>query len=151
MGAILAVSRLPPSLRDRAASDQGPGHHTATCGVVSAQRSPMSLNVQSSTYRNLCCTWYASYVPARHFTDCEDGVANGSGPWRCTAGVTPASRRTEARTGPGPLCPRNGNDHPQSREHATTQRAGLLISPSHHMFSTASAWGSYPSGAYAFH
>ena len=41
------------------------------------------------------------------------GVANGAGPWRCTAGVTLASTRTrdrwtEARTGPGPLCPRNG-------------------------------------------
>ena len=46
-------------------------------------------------------------------------AANGAGPRRCTAGVTPASvrtrdRRTEARTGPGPLCPRNGRPHPSS-------------------------------------
>ena len=40
----------------------------------------------------------ADYVPALHFTDCEDGVANGAGPWRCTAGVTLASTRTWATT-----------------------------------------------------
>ena len=44
-------------------------------------------------------------------------AANGAGPRRCTAGMTPASvrtrdRRTEARTGPGPLCSRNGRPHP---------------------------------------
>ena len=73
--------------------------------------------VQHSTCRNLCCTWDDAYVPLGHFTDCQDGAANGAGPWRCTAGVTPASvrtrdRRTEARTGPGPLCPRNGKRPP---------------------------------------
>ena len=46
----------PPPIRDRAASDQGPGHRTATYGVVAARRPPMSLNVQPRTYRNLCCT-----------------------------------------------------------------------------------------------
>ena len=50
-------------------------------------------------------------------TGCAGLAANGAGPRRCTAGVTPASvrtrdRRTEARTGPGPLCPRNGRPHP---------------------------------------
>ena len=44
-------------------------------------------------------------------TGCVGLAANGAGPRRCTAGVTPASvrtrdRRTEARTDcPGPLCP----------------------------------------------
>ena len=32
------------------------------------------------------------YVPAWYFTDCADDVANGAGPWRCTAGVTPGTR-----------------------------------------------------------
>ena len=50
-------------------------------------------------------------------TGCAGLAANGAGPRRCTAGVTPASvrtrdRRTEARTGPGPLCPRNGRPLP---------------------------------------
>ena len=31
----------------------------------------MSLNVQPRTYRNLCCTWYAAYVPAWHLTDSD--------------------------------------------------------------------------------
>ena len=29
----------------------------------------MEQTAQQRTYRSLCCTWYASYVPARHFTD----------------------------------------------------------------------------------
>ena len=50
-------------------------------------------------------------------TGCVGLAANGAGPWKCTAGVTSAStrtryRRTEARTGPGPLCLRNGRPHP---------------------------------------
>ena len=32
---------LSPSLPDRAASDQGPGQHTVTYGVVAARRPPM--------------------------------------------------------------------------------------------------------------
>ena len=49
--------------------------------------------------------------------DASGLAASGAGPRRCTAGVTPASvrtrdRRTEARTGPGPLCSRNGRPHP---------------------------------------
>ena len=79
-----------PSLRDCAASDQGPSHRAATYGVVAARRPPMEQTVQHRTYRNLCCTWYASYVPAGHITDCQDGAANGAGPSECTAGVTPA-------------------------------------------------------------
>ena len=50
----------------------------------------MRRTVQQRTYRNLCCTWYDFYVPARHFTDCGDGVANGAAR---AAGVTPASTR----------------------------------------------------------
>ena len=52
-------------------------------------------------------------------TGCAGLAANGAGPRKCTAGVTPASvrtqdKRTEARTGPSPLCPRNGRPHPGS-------------------------------------
>ena len=47
----------------------------------------MDVNSQLRTYRNLCCTWYDAYVPLRHFTDCQDGAANGAGPSECTAGV----------------------------------------------------------------
>ena len=32
------------SLRDRAASNRGPGHHTVTYGVVAARRPPMEQN-----------------------------------------------------------------------------------------------------------
>ena len=45
---------------------------------------------QHRTYRNPCCTWYAAYVPLRHFTDCQDVAPYGAGPSECTAGVTPA-------------------------------------------------------------
>ena len=69
---------LPP-LPDRVASDQGPGQRTVTYVVVAARRPPMDN-----------CTGYAAYVPLRHFTDCQDGAANGAGPSECTAGVTPA-------------------------------------------------------------
>ena len=119
-------------------------------------------------YRNLCCTWYAAYVPAGHLTDCQDGVANGAGPSECTAGVTLLrartwDRTTEARTGPGPLYPRNGKrpptiqrtcddtaSWPPRRPADGQQRAALrervtghqegsrgLINPSRRMFSTA--------------
>ena len=30
---------------------------------------PNEVNHQPRMYRNLCCTWYASHVPAWHFTD----------------------------------------------------------------------------------
>ena len=54
----------------------------------------------------------ASTLPGSS-TRCVGLAANGAGPRRCTAGMTRASvrtrdRRTEARTGPGLLCPRNG-------------------------------------------
>ena len=62
---------LLPSLRDSAASDQGPCHRTNSYGVVAARWSPMEQTVQHRTYRNLCCTWYDAYVPARHCTDCD--------------------------------------------------------------------------------
>ena len=59
----------------------------------------------------------ASSVTTNSLTGCVGLAANGAGPRRCTAGATPASvrtrdRRTEARTGPGPLYPRNGRPHP---------------------------------------
>ena len=50
--------------------------------------------------------------------DASGLAANGAGPRRCTAGVTPASvrtrdRKTQAqRTPPGPLYHRNGRPHP---------------------------------------
>ena len=45
--------------RDRAASDQGPGHHTVTYGVVAARRPPMgepTNNARSATSVALCTT-----------------------------------------------------------------------------------------------
>ena len=57
---------------------------------------------------------------------CVGLAANGAGPRRCTAGVTPAStrtqdRRTEARQTAPVLCtPAMESDHTQSRELATT-------------------------------
>ena len=69
LGVILVASCTVLSpLRDRAASDQDPGHHTVTYGVVAARRPPMDVNSQPRTYRNLCCTWYGSYMPAWHGT-----------------------------------------------------------------------------------
>ena len=71
---------------------------------VSAPHAQLDTASSASTYQN-------------SLTGCVGLAANGAGPRRCTAGVTPASvrtrdRRTEARTGPGPLCPRNGRPHP---------------------------------------
>ena len=68
-GALLSLSR------DRAASDQGPGHRTVTYGVVAARRPPMSLNVQPSTYRNLCCL-------VVHDVTCQPGTLRIV-MWRC--------------------------------------------------------------------
>ena len=48
--------------------------------VVAARRPPMTSKDQQRTYRNLCCTWYADFVPLRHFTDCRDGVLTGQVP-----------------------------------------------------------------------
>ena len=77
-------------LRDRAASDQGPGHHAVLTGSSLHGGPQWTTTDQHCTYRSLCCTGYAAYVPLRHLTDCQDGVANGAGPSECTAGVTPA-------------------------------------------------------------
>ena len=82
------VQLLP--LRDRAASDRGPGHSTVLTGSSLHGGPQWSRTAQHRTYRSLCCTGYAAYVPLRHFTDCQDGAANGAGPSECTAGVTPA-------------------------------------------------------------
>ena len=141
-----------------------------TYGVVAARRPPMHRTVQLCTYRNLCCTWYADLRASLAPYGLRGGVANGAGPWRCTAGVTPASTRTwdrttEARTGPGPLCPRNGEATTHNPENMRRhlhwsprrpadgqQRAALrrggdgtqsrgLISPSRRMFSTAPVRG----------
>ena len=99
-------------------------------------------------------------------------VANGAGPSECTAGVTPApsenlGQTTEARTGPGPLYPRNGKRPPTIqrtcddtatwpprrpadgqqraalRERVTGHQEGSrgLINPSRRMFSTAPVRG----------
>ena len=98
-----------------------------TYGVVAAQRAPNEQNGPTPHVPNLCCAVYDGSVPAWHCTDCDLGVANGAGTWRCTAGVTPASTRTrdrgtearpEARTGPSPLY------HPQWQ--ATTRSPGNL-------------------------
>ena len=65
------ASLLPSPSRDRAASDQGPGHCTVTYGVVAARRPPLLTNSQQRTFRNPCCTRNADHVPAWHFTDCD--------------------------------------------------------------------------------
>ena len=62
----------------------------------------------SASHAHLDTASSASALPDS-LTGCARLAANGAGPRRCTAGVTPASvrtrdRRTEARTGPGPLC-----------------------------------------------
>ena len=82
------VQSLP--LRDRAASNRGPGHSTVLTGSSLHGGPQWTTTDQHCTYRNLCCTWYDAYVPLRHLTDCQDGAANGAGPSECTAGVTPA-------------------------------------------------------------
>ena len=82
------VQSLPS--RDRAASNRGPGHSAVLTGSSLHGGPQWTTTDQHCTYRNLCCTWYDAYVPLRHFTDCQDGAANGAGPSECTAGVTPA-------------------------------------------------------------
>ena len=116
------MSLHPPPIRDRAASDQGPGHRTATYGFVAARRPPMHRTVQHCTYRNLCCTVYDAHVPLRHFTDCQDGAANGAGPSEVHGRCDPCSER-EPGTGrlrreqaPVPCTPAMASDHRQSRE-----------------------------------
>ena len=66
LGVVPVVSGTAPFVSDRAASDQGPCHLTDTYGVVAARRPPMEQTVQHRTYRNLCCTGHAVYVPAWH-------------------------------------------------------------------------------------
>ena len=67
-----------PPLRDRAASNRGPGHSTVLTGSSLHGGPQWNTTVQPRTYRNLCCNVYAVYVPAWHFTDCQDGAANGA-------------------------------------------------------------------------
>ena len=68
---------------------KAPGHRTVTYGVVAARRLP--LEEPHNTARTAAsAALYDTFVPAWHFTDCQDGVANGAGPSECTAGVTPA-------------------------------------------------------------
>ena len=57
--------QLPP-LRDRAASDQGPGHLAVLTGSSLHGGPQWNTTVQPRTYRNLCCTVYDAYVPAWH-------------------------------------------------------------------------------------
>ena len=57
-------------LQIRAASDRGPGTRPLLLTGSSLHGGPQcDENSQPRTYRNLCCTWYASCVPAWHFTD----------------------------------------------------------------------------------
>ena len=103
-----------PSIRVLCRSSN-PTHETTAPPAVLLHDRGTCAAAQQRTYRN-CCR-YDAHVPHRHFTDCQDGAANGAGPLECTAGVTPASTRswdrtTEARTGPGPLYTRNGKRPP---------------------------------------
>ena len=130
---------------------------------------PNAQNRPTRAYRDLCCTWYAGYVPVWHFMDGDVALPTeqARGGVR-TAGVTPATtrtrdRRTEARQTALVLCTSAmASDHPHSREHASTHplaprspadgqqgdgppREGDgtmswgLISPSRRMFSTVPA------------
>ena len=119
------ASGTVPSLRDRAASDQGPGHLTVLTGSSLHGGPQRKRTDQHRTYRNLCCTVYVDFVPAWHSTDGDVALANGAGLWRCTAGVTPASTRTGTgglRREQAPvLCtPAMARDHTLFRENAMT-------------------------------
>ena len=113
------VQSLP--LRDRAASDQGPGHSAVRTGSSPNARNRPTTHVPQ-TLLHLVRRLHASLAP----TDREDGVADGAGPWRCSAGVTTAStrtwdRRTEARQTAPVLCaPAMASNHPRFRELAMT-------------------------------
>ena len=87
-----------PPLRDRAASDQGPGHTTVLTGSSLHGGPQWTTTDQHCTYRNLCCTWYDAYVPLRHLTDCQDGAADGAGPSEVYGRCDPCSER-ECGTG----------------------------------------------------
>ena len=82
LGAILAVSPLPPLLRDLAASDQGPGHHTATHGVVAARRPPMKRTTNHARTATSVAPSALACQPGSHGLRC--GFADGAGPWMCT-------------------------------------------------------------------
>ena len=66
------ASGTAPFFTGRAASDQGPGHHTVTYGVVAARRPQMEQTVQHRTHRNLCCTGGVRRLRASQaLTDCD--------------------------------------------------------------------------------
>ena len=83
-----------------------------------------NVSINTSTYGHGCLlprpldTASSASTVRDSRTGCVGLAANGAGPRRCTAGVTPASvrtrdRRTEVRTDcPSPLCPRSGRPHP---------------------------------------
>ena len=101
-----------PSLPHRAASDQGPGQHAVLTGS-SPHGAPNGTNRPTTHVPQPLLHLVRRLRASLALYGWLCGVANGAGPWRCTAGVTPASTRTrdsrtEARTGPGPLYPRNG-------------------------------------------
>ena len=81
------VQSLP--LRDRAASNRGPGDLPVLTGS-SLHGCPQCVRTTNNAHTATSVACVRSYVPARHYTDCQDGAANGAGPSECTAGVTPA-------------------------------------------------------------
>ena len=72
---------------------------------------------QHCTYRSLCCTGYADYMPLWHLRIVRMVLLTEPVP-RSVRQVRPLlrartwDRTTEARTGPGPLYPRNGKRPP---------------------------------------
>ena len=144
------ASLLPSPLRDRAPATKTP--FTALLLAVVAARQPPTLpNSPQLTYRNLCCTWYADYVPALQ-------------------GVIPASTKTRGHMDCGANRPRSPVPRNGKRPHTIQgtcddtaswlprrpadgqQRAALrrggdgtksrgLISPSRRTFSTAPEGG----------
>ena len=87
---------------------------------------PVNLRAWVSPPHAQLDTSSASTLPDSR-TGCVGLAANGAGHRRCTAGVTPASvrtqdRRTEARTDcPGPLCPAVA-DHIRASQVCLTQQ-----------------------------
>ena len=69
MGTTWGLSQWCPATESRGQRPRPRIPSTDTYGVVAARRPPMDVNSQPRMYRNLCCTWHASYVPAWHFTD----------------------------------------------------------------------------------
>ena len=109
-GVIPAASGTTPSVTWPRGQRPRPQSPRCTYGVVAARQPPMNQNGPTLHVPQPLLHWVRSVRASLALYVLRCGVANGAGPWRCTAGVTPASTRTrerwtEARTGPGPPVP----------------------------------------------